>query len=223
MNILFVNYGDFTTNSLNHIGGFASALAAAGYACLVAVPDRKDTLSAIAAPLFIPGTYAEVLAGEVRFLDGRPADLIHAWTPREGVRRFVVAYQRQQKKPARLIVHLEDNETHLYEGYTGLKVADLPSLPAATLTRWRVDGLPDPLRYRAFLALADGVTVITPRLAELVPPGVSTQELPPGVDFTQYRSLPPDPALRAELGLRPEEKVIVLTGSNTFANEAEIR
>ena len=22
MNILFVNYGDFTTNSLNHIGGF---------------------------------------------------------------------------------------------------------------------------------------------------------------------------------------------------------
>ena len=53
LNILFVNYGDFTTNSLNHIGGFANTLCAAGHACVVAVPDRKETLQHIVTPLFI--------------------------------------------------------------------------------------------------------------------------------------------------------------------------
>ena len=223
MNILFVNYGDFTTNSLNHIGGFANTLSAQGHACIVAVPSKKETISAIADPLFAPATYDEVLERKVRFLDGRPADVIHAWTPREGVRKFVVAYQRALETPARLVVHLEDNETHLFEGYTGLKTAELEQEQPAELDRWFVDGLPNPLRFRAFLALADGVTVITDRLREHVPPGVAVEVLPPGVDFSFYRPQPPDPALRAELGVRDEEKLIVLTGSNTFANEAEIR
>ena len=95
MNILFVNYGDFTTNSLNHIGGFANTLCAAGHACVVAVPERKETLAHIANPLFIAATYDELLTQPKVFPDGRPADLIHAWTPREGVRKFVLAYQRK--------------------------------------------------------------------------------------------------------------------------------
>nr|MBP8257395.1 glycosyltransferase [Opitutaceae bacterium] len=37
-----------------------------------------------------------------------------------------------------------------------------------------------------------------------------------------YRTLAPRPGLRAELGLAENEKVIAFTGSNTFANEAEI-
>ena len=88
MNILFVNYGDFTTNSLNHIGGFANTLCAAGHACVVAVPSGKDTLSYIANPLFIAATYDELLGRPKYFPNGKPADLIHAWTPREGVRKF---------------------------------------------------------------------------------------------------------------------------------------
>jgi glycosyltransferase involved in cell wall biosynthesis len=223
VNLLFVNYGDFRTNSLNHIGGFANTLSSRGHACIVAVPEGKDTITAIADPLFAPATFAEVLAREVRFLDGRPADVIHAWTPREAVREFVVAYQRSLDKPARLIVHLEDNENHLFEGYTGLKVDDLTSTDSATLERWLVGGLPNPLRFRAFLALADGVTVIVDRLRELVPPNVPVTLLPPGVDFRFYRPMPADAALRRELGLADGERVITLTGSNTFANEAEIR
>ena len=50
MNILFVNYGDFTTNSLNHIGGFANTLCAAGHACVaVAGPGLGP----------VPGTIGE--------------------------------------------------------------------------------------------------------------------------------------------------------------------
>src|SRR5581483_9617724 len=117
VNILFVNYGDFTTNSLNHIGGFANTLCAAGHACIVGVPQRKETLSHIAAPLFIPATYEELLDRPAFFPNGKPADLIHAWTPREGVRQFVLAYQRAASSPARVIIHLEDNEQFLLEAY----------------------------------------------------------------------------------------------------------
>ena len=45
MNILFVNYGDFATNSLNHIGGFANTLSASGYACVVVVPHGNGTIA----------------------------------------------------------------------------------------------------------------------------------------------------------------------------------
>jgi len=49
------------------------------------------------------------------------------------------------------------------------------------------------------------------------------QVLPPGVDFTQYKPQPADQALRRQLGLRENEKIIVFTGGTTFANEAELR
>ena len=73
MNILFVNYGDFTTNSLNHIGGFANTLCAAGHACAVVVPAKKDTLKHVAQPLFIAATYDEALARPDLFPNGKPA------------------------------------------------------------------------------------------------------------------------------------------------------
>jgi glycosyltransferase involved in cell wall biosynthesis len=223
VNILFVNYGDFKTNSLNHIAGFANALCAAGHACVVAVPSGPETISAIREPLFIPATYAAILAKPGLFPDARPADLIHAWTPREGVRKFVLAYQRAITTPARVIIHLEDNERYLIEAYTGQPFAELRTASPHDTDRWLVDGLPHPLRHESFLRVADGVTHIVDRLREHIPSGIPAQLLPPPVDFALYQPSAPDPALRLELGLRPEEKVLVFTGSNTFANEPELR
>ena len=238
MNILFVNYGDFTTNSLNHIAGFANALCAAGHACVVAVPSAKETISAIRDPLFIPATYAEVLAKPGLFPDARPADLIHAWTPREGVRKFVLAHQRAVRgvPPSgtgvppvgshpvpRVLIHLEDNERYLLEAYTGQPFADLRAATPDSIDRWLVDGLPHPLRHESFLRVADAVTHIVDKLREHIPSGIPAHLLPPPVDFSLYAPQPADPALRTQLGLRPEEKVLVFTGSNTFANEPEMR
>ncbi len=233
MNILFINYGDFTTNSLNHIGGFANTLCASGHACVVAVPDRKETLQHLADPLFIAATYDEALTRPALFPDGRTADVIHAWTPRECVRKFTVAYRRAAlavtagRDQARLLIHLEDNEHFLLESYTGRTLAQLRDAGAAELDALLHDSLPHPIRSETFLRLADGVTHIIDRLAEFVPPGTPTHLLFPGVDFTLYcPDLAADPATAAEraaLGLRPDEKVIVFTGSNTFANEPEMR
>ena len=229
VNILFVNYGDFTTNSLNHIGGFANTLCAAGHACVVAVPDRKETLQHIAHPLFIAATYDEALARPTLFPNGQPADLIHAWTPRECVRKFTVAYQRAAlaatggSHPARVLIHLEDNEHFLLEGFTGKSFASLRDASAAELHAQLNDSLPHPLRSESFLRIADGVTHIIDKLAEFAPPGTPTHLLFPGVDFALYQPQPADAAFRTELGLIDEEKIIVFTGSNTFANEPEMR
>ncbi len=223
VNILFVNYGDFTTNSLNHIGGFANTLCAEGHACVVAVPDRKETLSHIANPLFIAATYDEALATPNLFPDGRPADVLHAWTPRECVRKFTVRYQRATEGRARVIIHLEDNERFLLEACTGRTFADLRRASAEELDGLLNDSLPHPVRHESFLRVADGVTHIIDRLAEFAPAGTPAHLLFPGVDFSFYKPQPADAAFRQELGLHDNEKVIVFTGSNTFANEPEMR
>lgn len=221
MNILFVNYGDFTTNSLNHIAGFANVLCRRGHACTVAVPSGRETFAAVRDPLFAPATYAELLYRPACFPDGRPADLIHAWTPREGVRKFVLAYQARAQ--ARLVVHLEDNEEHLIETWMGRPFAELQDCLDSEIVAALQGGLPHPVRHRNLMRLADGITVIVDGLRRLVPAGVPAHTLWPGVDLSFYAPRPPDPALARELGVRPFEKVIVYTGSRTFANEPEMR
>jgi glycosyltransferase involved in cell wall biosynthesis len=221
VNVLFVNYGNFTTNSLNHIAGFAAALREQGHDCVVAVPDGKETLTAVPNPRFTAATYAEVLANPRRFTNGRPADVIHAWTPREGVRKFVLAHQRLHA--ARLVIHLEDNEEHLLTAFTGKSLEELSRLADDELAAILEDGLPHPVRHRNFLRVADGVTVISPLLQRFSPAMVPGQVLPPGVDFSLYRPQPADAAMRKELGLREGERVITFTGSTTFANAAEMQ
>jgi hypothetical protein len=157
----------------------------------VAVPGDLESLRHVADPLFIPVTHAEAAARPGLFPDGRPADLIHAWTPREGVRKFVLAYQRAVVAaggtPARLIVHLEDNEHFLLENYTGRTLAQLRALPAGELASLADDRLPHPFRAESFLRLADAVTHIIAPLAEFAPPGTPTHLLLPGVNFALYR------------------------------------
>ena len=222
MNILFVNYGDFTTNSLNHIGGFANSLTSQGHACVVAVPSGKDSFSSVSRPAFIPALYNELLGKPASFPDGRSADVIHAWTPREYVRKFVLSYQRLAEKSARLIIHLEDNEEHLISGFSGRSMEELRGMGFEELHTHVSDRLPHPVRYRTFLRMADAVTVIVDRLRELVPAGIPWSLLPPGVDPEYLKPRRADPKLRGELGVPLGGKLIVFTGSNTFANEPEM-
>ncbi len=221
MNILFVNYGDFTTNSLNHIAGFAKELGALGHACAVAVPAGRDTLAVIPDPRFIPVTYAEALEQPGLFPQGQPADIVHAWTPREGVRKFVLAYQRQAH--ARLVIHLEDNEEFLLAAWLRRPIESLRELGEVELAREVASTLAHPRRYRQFLRAADGITAIVEPLRQLAAAGVPSLLLEPGVDFSHYHPQAPDPAYRQEIGLKAGEKAIVFTGSNTFANEPEMR
>ncbi len=223
VNILFVNYGDFTTASLNHIGIFADQLCARGHDCMVAVPCGKETLSVMAGARFRAGLFDEILARPACFADGRTADILHAWTPRECIRKFAVAYQKSVPEPAQLLIHLEDNEKLLISLYAGEPIEKLRTMGVQELQRVVHPHLPHPVYCHSFLFFADAITHLTEPLRDLAPATVRTQLLPPGLDPVYLKPLPPNPGLRLRLGIRDGEKVIAYTGSNTFANEPAIR
>lgn len=220
MNILFVNYGDFQSNSLNHIGPLANALARAGHACAVAVPSGLETLADV------PDAHFQALEfgglADFAFPNGEPADVIHAWTPREVVRRFVLACKRRFPD-ARLVIHLEDHEDHLTQTYSGREEDDFqlrrldsfnPSVPPV---------LSHPLRSRGLLALADGVTLIVRTLEEMVPDFLPRRVIVPPVDLMQFS---PDAGSAGEkdvLSLGEGVCVVAYTGNTTFANLADLR
>ena len=214
MNVLFFCHDDFACNSMGHIAGAAGGLRALGHACAVAIPG--DDLSSAAVlgenppfrPVIFSGTWEQPHA---LFPDGRPADVIHAWTPREHVRR-AVEHLRRDLPAARLIVHLEDNEDYLTARFAGQDDAGLRELSDAELAARLPVHLSHPRESRRFLQSADGITGIVARLVDFAPPGMPFAELKPGVDFRVYHPGPPDPTLRASLGIRREEKHSLLPG-----------
>lgn len=223
MNILFVCYTDFRANSLVHIAGFASGLRDLGHSCAVAIPAKPETISAIPAPAFVPVLYAEALASPALFPDGRPADLIHAWTPRWHVADFVLAYQRLLPRPARLIVHLEDNEEHLAACITGRPFDALRELHPGTWVPLRTSQLVHPRLHRLFLHAADAITHITPALASFAPAGRPVRLLRPGVEHSFFSIEKSDTNLRRRLSLPPGFRLVVYPGGINRVNAPEVR
>jgi glycosyltransferase involved in cell wall biosynthesis len=215
VNILFVNHGDFRTNSINHIAPFATRLYELGHNCTVAVPERPETAADLPGRSFGTACFAEVLARGSVFADGNPADLIHCWTPREIIRDFAI--QCLRKHPARLVVHLEDNELHISSLYAGKSINQLAVLTDSELSAALPRHLSHPIRHRSFLRMATGITVITPRLAELVPDNRPAHLLCPGLDFLELPPRHTSVNLRRELGISAQEKVIVYPGALSFA------
>lgn len=223
MNILFVNYGGLTSNSLNHIDVFAGELTRRGHACLIAISDSKEDITKSDTADQGIASYRSVLKGHAHFPDNKGANIIHAWTPRENVRAFCIEYISKCAPRARLLIHLEDNEQLLMERFTGKSSDILAGLSAPELASTLPPQLAHPHHYRQFLAGAHGITYITERLREFIAPGQPSHLLRPGVPeaFFQGKKDSHSPPI---LPLLPEKtKLIVFTGSTTFANLEDIR
>ena len=224
MNVLFFCHADFASNSMGHIAGFAGGLSALGCPCAAAIPgDDRTSYGALGEnsplrPFLFSETWERV---GTLFPDGRPADIIHAWTPREHVRRAVERCQ-QEMPEARLVVHLEDNELHLTARFLGETTARLRDLTEEDLAARLPVQLSHPREAARFLGLAAGVTGIVGPLAEFAPRGVPFAEIRPGVDFSRFHPGAADGTLRESLGIRQEEKILVYPGSSHFANAGEM-
>ncbi len=225
MNVLFFCHADFASNSMGHIAGFARGLHALGHACAAAIPgDDRASIAALGSePRLRPFLFSETWERPAAlFPDGRPADLLHAWTPREHV-RLAVERCRETMPRARLVVHLEDNEEHLAASHTGADHGRLLTLSDPELAAVLPVHLAHPRNSKAFLRSAHGVTGIVRELADFAPRGTPFAELLPGVDFETYSPGAPDPRLRETLGLEPAEKVIFYPGNSHFANREELQ
>ncbi|MDB6138953.1 MAG: glycosyl transferase family 2 [Verrucomicrobiaceae bacterium] len=222
MNILFVNYGQAGNNTTHHMAGFALAATMAGHEVAMVAPKGSGEWPlhhGLTMPLF---DYKTGSRWADMFKNGAPPGLIHAFTPREGVREFVFSLFRGGLEAA-LIIHLEDNEEALMERFTGKTLAEL-RLPENAGSRTALGAaLCCPLRWQPFLALADGVSVIYPTLADFVPAAVPWRDLPPILDIQFFRPLPHDESRRAALGIAPGSAVLCYSGNDHYANRDDVR
>ena len=214
MNILFAMYGDFESNSAHPMALHARELAAAGHDCVAAVPSNVQSADSLGPRSFRPVLYGEALDHPERlFRDGRPADILHAWTPREGVRKFVTAYLA--RRPTPWVVYLEDNERWIANtalALTGMREETILQHTGEVISTWTPDGVPHVLRYESFVGLADAAVVIQDKLRPDVPPWVPCSTVMPGVDLEAFAPRPPDPALRQRYAVAGDARVIVYPG-----------
>ena len=209
MNVLFVLYGDLSSNSAIPMELHARELGRLGHDCVAVVPsgptrDEGMRIAHFEAALANPAGL---------FRDSRPADVVHAWTPRENVRRFVTSYLG--KSPAPLVMYLEDNED-----WIARKALTLAGMPAHAILEhteevigtWTPERMPHLLHQRSFIGMADAAVVIQDKLGQEVPPWVPCFTVMPGVDLEAFAPRAPDPALRERLGVPSGDRVIVYPG-----------
>lgn len=221
LRILFVLYGDFTSNSAIHVTHLANALIGQGHECVVAVPQNAETVRYQSAARFPVVPFAAIIASPGVFPGGHSADLVHAWTTRENVRQFCAQYQATRACP--VVVHLEDHELRILEASIGRSLATWPELPPAELDRLVPPALSHPRRSRAFLEASAGVTVILDRLRELVPAAKPVQVIWPAADETAFFSRPIPWAFRQSLGWNEAHTVLFYHGNVHATNQAEVR
>jgi len=217
LNILLVLYHDFSSNSAVHVHHFSNNLINLGLDCVVAVPWNKNTVPALVNPLYKVTEFKEVHNLKQFFSNKKEPDIVHIWTPREIVRTYWDRLKKLYK--FKLVIHLEDNEEHLVEKFL--------QKPFKTLLTEKDVSVPEnlshPIRYREFLANADGVTVIIDKLNQFVPSQIPTLILWPGVDTEHFFPRKHDPTLAASLGIPLNTVVICYTGNVHAANSHEVR
>jgi glycosyltransferase involved in cell wall biosynthesis len=214
VNLVFVNHASFASNSAVHIFHVANELVRLGVDCAVAVPKDAQTAQDLGTPLFRAGTYEEILRSPPR---GSGPTLVHAWTPREIVRRYTEEFTA--RVACGYLVHLEDNEESIFERMAGASAAaEIRRRPEAEVP----DHLSHPVRYRRFLAGAVGVTALIDRLLEFKSGDVPGHVFWPAFDADLDWGRPPDEVLREQLGIRVGERVVVYTGNVHSANQREV-
>lgn len=186
LNILFVSYGPYDNNSAIHITGFANELADLGHNVVFSAMGPSSAAGDFGPPRFRCITH-EDLTREPGLLahgfndagNGSP-DIVHCWTPRHAVRRVMQIVRAQYNCP--YIIHFEDNEVavadaHRSGGSLGLLTDDKTEL-ATTL----------PATMQKFIDDAAGATVIVEALRSVLPRGMASHLLEPGVDTDLFVS-----------------------------------
>lgn len=211
MNILFVLYGDFFSNSANPLALYCRELRARGHHCVVAVPSNLKSVRLYGNPAFTPILFDDLLTSPSSvFPDRRPADVIHACTPRKAVRQFVTSYLI--KRPTPLVIYLEDDESWLSSHHLRPDESNTFCFSDEKFSDDRRAISCDPLGYDSFIGSADAVAVIQDKLKGKVPPWVACETVMLGVDLDFFSPRSPVQSLRKSYGIAEEERVIVYHG-----------
>lgn len=221
LHVVFVNYRPFEDSSGIHIFFLANELQRLGIRCTVCVPWKTSSVTSFGKPLFKTINYpAAFLATCLRILKkDNEQVIVHAWTPRENVRRLTLFLAKQLSVP--YLVHLEDNEEDIIASHFQMPYQDVARLPGYRF--WKFPLLINPRHYRKFLANASGMTCIMESLENFAPSGVPALTFWPACE-PEFFAIPeePDQNIRQALGITAEEFVITYTGNVHQANTKEV-
>ncbi|MBK79776.1 MAG: hypothetical protein CMQ43_02500 [Gammaproteobacteria bacterium] len=206
------------SNNGFHAQEFAMRLTAVGAEVAVASNDPIDSIST-------DKPYRMLSHDELRDADpfgdvGGPS-VVHAWTPREGVRRLCSVVSGRWPDAA-VVVHLEDDEELLTELSIGMPWQELLSLPPQRLDQLTVESIYHPRRGPEFLATVDGLSWVIEGLGRFNPGGLASLRLPPLADESLFHPRPLNRQLRHQLGIPARHMVISYCGNVHAANRAEV-
>ncbi|MDA8528818.1 glycosyltransferase family 4 protein [Opitutaceae bacterium] len=218
-NILFVLFGDFTSNSAYHVTALANALIERGYDCVVAVPHHPETIEAQPEARFLAIEFSQLSNLTNFYSDNQGPAVTHVWTPRESVREFWEKIKAQFDTD--LVVHLEDNETELLRNHVQLTESELQNLSPAELDDIVPASLSHPAKSQQFLGESKGVTTIIETLTS------DLESSQPHITFWPAATANFNPRernveLRRKLGIPDEDTVIFYHGNIHRANAAEM-
>jgi glycosyltransferase involved in cell wall biosynthesis/2-polyprenyl-3-methyl-5-hydroxy-6-metoxy-1,4-benzoquinol methylase len=222
MNLIFVCHCHFRGNSAMHLCSIASVLADLGHSCAICVPERAETILDRGRLQCQVLDYDEALRYGVSFANNRGPDLVHAWTPRELVRKTTISLAQRYNIP--YFVHFEDNENVLLlDDLPDWSLEDLERLPTHAIDLLVPPHRTHPQRSRQLLVGAAGVTALIDRLLEFKPAHTPSMVFFPGYDPEFAKIDDRNEELRATLGIRPEELLVVYTGNIHGSNFQEVR
>jgi glycosyltransferase involved in cell wall biosynthesis len=218
--VLFLHFGKLNVNSVIQAFQLGEELTAAGVEVTLCGKGPVARVAEVGEPSFECIAY-EDLDRKLRSMGREPREtMICAWTPREIVRRATERAVTALGCP--YVVHLEDNEEHLLSSALRIPYEELRRLPAGRLDELCGEDFIHPSHYPRLVEGAAGVTVITEELNEFNFARRPHHLARPGVDTERFRPDLEPAVTREELGLRPDDFVLVYHGIGHWANLREL-
>lgn len=210
LNILFVSHSRMSTNSGYHVQYYANMAAHQGASVIVAAPKIDDNEQFMYDSFRIQ-TYKEIEENGISYPDARSPDIVHAWSPREKVRKFCSSLANRYS--FKTVIHMEDNEEHLTENATGRTFEDLSALSAEKLDQLIPQNRFHPLHGWQWLKQADGLTMIIDTLQRFNPNSHPSLILPAPVDERLFYPRPINYELRKKLNIPDNHIALAYIGN----------
>jgi glycosyltransferase involved in cell wall biosynthesis len=220
MRVVFVYFGPLDVNSAIQAFHFGNELTEQGWEVTLAGLGDPRRIEAVGEPLFECVSHDQLDARIPELRGDASETIVCGWTPRERVRKITERLAAQLRVP--YTIHLEDNEDYLLESAARMSLAELQRLPLRVQDRVSPPELIHPTHSLEFLRGAAGITMITEELNEF-----NVGERPhhiarPGIDTERFSPDRPSSVTREQLGLRPEDFVLVYHGTIHYANQHEM-